>query len=375
MDSSSSIFSSDRARDAATTLVVALVLAAGHWIFSVPERAAPGLPKRRPFGRIVYSTDPEFIAGVSERAEVMSNEQGLRGQLLSAQTYNVLLIGGSTTYCILLDEGDSLVGRLAQRLGGRRVGGRPVRVASSARGGYTASLLGASLRHTASQPDTPPSLIVVMPGANDVEAFFTGLPWPRDTPTPWIPRDSPFALAQWDETYAGWYLPGSQGQYAPRVRRAYTASRRVRALDAYQQSRLERAVHEFERELSALARQAARHGAAAVFVTQPINYGGSDVDDRVRSWMPYFVRRDRVGFIPAPSLVAALMARFNEVTRDVARRRGLVSIDLAETLGDCGACFYDQWHFTVAGAQRAARSVAPVVESLLEPGLTEAPIG
>jgi len=102
-------------------------------------------------------------------------------------------------------------------------------------------------------------------------------------------------------------------------------------------------------------------------VTQPINYGGSDDDDRVRSWMPYFVHRDRVGFVPAPSLVAALMARFNEATRRVARRRGLVWVDLAETLGDCGDCFYDQWHFTVTGAQRAAKSIAPVVDSLLEP--------
>ncbi len=62
-----------------------------------------------------------------------------------------------------------------------------------------------------------------MKPASEQKAFFTGLPWPRDPPTPWIPRDSPFALGRWAETYAGWYLPASRGQYAPRVRQSSAA--------------------------------------------------------------------------------------------------------------------------------------------------------
>ena len=62
--------------------------------------------------------------------------------------------------------------------------------------------------------------------------------------------------------------------------------------------------------------------------------------------------------MPAPSLMAALMKGFNQVARTVAQRRGLPLVELAQALSPQRACFYDQWHFTVRGAQSAADLLA-----------------
>jgi hypothetical protein len=112
----------------------------------------------------------------------------------------------------------------------------------------------------------------------------------------------------------------------------------------------------FEQRLKQLVALVSASGAQLAIVTQPISYAGSE-DARTDRYALFYVDRGE-GFVPSPALLARLLGGFNDVSRRVARNQGLPLIDLANELGSCERCFYDQWHFTLEGARRAAERIA-----------------
>ena len=103
------------------------------------------------------------------------------------------------------------------------------------------------------------------------------------------------------------------------------------------------------------------HGTEPVLITQPSLLGGVDrrtgIDTRpieVELWEKL-----------DGALAWRLLERYNDVTRQVGRERGVLTIDLARTLPKDSTFFYDFFHFTNEGADR----VGAIVHDGLAPWL------
>jgi lysophospholipase L1-like esterase len=118
------------------------------------------------------------------------------------------------------------------------------------------------------------------------------------------------------------------------------------------------AFHERLVRLVALNRE---HGIEPVLITQPTLLGGVDpktgIDTRpieVELWEKL-----------DGALAWRLLERYNDVTRQVGRERGVLTIDLARTLPKDSTFFYDFFHMTNQGADR----VGAIVHDALAPWL------
>lgn len=366
MASSSSTSSSDRPQDGWIVFAcVATALILGHIVFRPPVVGAPALPARTPYEQVVFTIDPDLISGLSPRSRLVANGQGLRGQVLGKGAFNVLIIGGSTVQCALLDETDSLVTRVFENLREKRREGRPIRIATPARGGYALRHINADLASLLASENTAAQLVVAMLGANDLEQFVTGVPWAtneRGDLVPEIPPESPFSSRNWTKTYAGWYAPGNTGAFAERVRLAYAESPWQDSLDERKKKLFQAHLRLYDESLLDLAWITKQADAPLILVTQPLNYAGNERGARVADWMPFYFARSGVGFIPSPALFAELLGRINDHTRAFSEVNGVPLLDLAAEMTGCADCYYDQWHFNVEGAKRAGRRIAVFID-------------
>jgi lysophospholipase L1-like esterase len=111
-------------------------------------------------------------------------------------------------------------------------------------------------------------------------------------------------------------------------------------------------------ELVALNRE---HGIEPVLITQPTLLGGVDprtgLDTRPME-VELWEKLDG-------ELAWRLLERYNDVTRQVGRERGVLTVDLARSLPKDSTFFYDFFHFTNPGADR----VGEIVHGALRPWL------
>jgi lysophospholipase L1-like esterase len=127
------------------------------------------------------------------------------------------------------------------------------------------------------------------------------------------------------------------------------------------------ALAQFRVNLLELADRASRQGATMMFLTQPTIYapvmdpadvavliaGGLGPNTDWCKRQEYFT----------PRALAEGVDRFNAVTLEVCRERGLPCVDLAAAVAKSRVNFYDDMHFNEAGARRVAEVVAPAVRA------------
>ncbi len=362
VNSSSTSSSEQRARLRAELLVV-LAVVAGIALLdrltTLPPLVGAEFQARRAYESITYRIDPTHAPGLSALTRVRTNAQGLRGAEFSRSRRNIVLLGGSTTYAQLLDDDDALMTRVQRHLS---PGPREVAVATSARGGQTVLDSLRNLEQLGARPDTRPDVVVAMLGANRVEQYYSLAPWtgPDGQPTgASLPDDSPYAPARFDRTFAGLYIE-PDGAFMTRLRQAYRSQQGLDALTPLLERWLDRHLDDHEVQLQRLADRSTALGAPLVLVTQPMNWSGVE-DERVQTWALGFIRTQGTGFVPAPRLLAELLERVNDRTRRFARQADIPLVDLADLGRDCAPCFYDQWHFTVQGADRAGARIAAAI--------------
>jgi hypothetical protein len=131
------------------------------------------------------------------------------------------------------------------------------------------------------------------------------------------------------------------------------------------------ALEEYRRNLQALAERARVYGAPIVFLTQPTLWAkdmGASERSRllaggigpIKTWCThqrYY----------SPQALAAGMQAFNDVLRDVCRAPGMTCRDLAAALPSRAEYFYDDMHFSEAGAARVAELVVGWIGELRAP--------
>ncbi len=363
MDGSSSTSSSEpRGRRAFVEGVLGLgALGLGALVWPRPEAVRGGAVVRTPFDGLRFDIDPRWIAGVSRPSRVTTNAMGLRGNLVGDAPRDLLMIGGSTAQCLLLDDADSLDARLEIELRARGLAG--ARVANAGFAGHPIEALLAEL--PSFEGARRPAKILGLFGANEVEYFINHAPWataPNGAMQPGYDLEGPYGPAHRARTFAGWYRPGSRGRFLVRPREAYAQARKTEAMPSHLRAFLAERSAVFGQALAQLADFCAQRRIELVLATQPVDpsEGGRDP---TRGWSPFFFAPPGQGFVPSPSLMRGLVAGFNEMLRRFAAARSLALVDLAAEVSREG-CFYDQWHFSVEGAQRAATQAGEALAAL-----------
>lgn len=302
----------------------------------------------QPFAQATYTIDPDIVPGMSRRSRFFRNAQGLRGRVLSGAADEALLVGGSTVACTLLDQHDAL-GPAIERATDDRV-----RVAALGRGGYPLERLLPLVERVLTTPDLRPGTLVLLLGANEVEMLMNHLPW---TDGPAWDEQGPFGPSQRAQTYAGWYRPDADGRFLLAPRDAYATSSKRGDLTPEQARIVAVTQRQFGAQLTAVIRTARDRGTQVVLVTQPLAFDTASGQAHP-GWAPFFYAEPGAGVLPTPALMHAMLEGFNQVVREVGANEAAEVVDLAPKLSGCRECFYDQWHFTIAGSTIAGAQIA-----------------
>jgi lysophospholipase L1-like esterase len=276
-----------------------------------------------------------------------------------ADWLTLVAVGGSTTECFYLSDGRTWPERLAARLQPEL---RKVWVNNAGLDGH--STFGHLLLTRQVLVRLHPKVILYLVALNDM---FTDEPrdFDRVEQSPWaVVADHSELVAtllnfyRWSHTQHITDLGAMPKPVALRDRPVHpvppaAAERLWRAQD----SRLA-AFRERLDKLVALNRE---HGIEPVLITQPSLLGGVDartgIDTRPME-VELWEKLDG-------ALAWRLLERYNDVTRQVGRERGVLTIDLARALPKDSTYFYDLFHMTNQGADR----VGAIVHDTLAPWL------
>lgn len=336
---------------------------------------------RLPGWEIIFHPSPEGTPGVKEDAHIRINALGLRGNMpRGGSAPKILAVGGSTTEDIVLNDPDTWPGRLEAELASCHSAvwvGNMGKAGSNARHHY--------LQLEKTLPRIPrPDRVIELVGLNDM-LFDAGLHTPANLPQSW-----------WEQQ-AFDYIPTGGSSLFDRSA-VFQAMKRVVAhignlVDG--KAALVRVVDFGDMEKSYKERW--RHVGAEDWVTSPPDVSGPlkayravlerTVDLVTASgsqlsfitqpflWKPNMTQEETsrlyaggVGSVDewfknprtkwfTTDVMTSLLSAYNDVTRQVCKERGLACIDLAAELPKSADIFYDDFHFSAAGAAAVARIV------------------
>ncbi|MEP6727958.1 MAG: SGNH/GDSL hydrolase family protein [Bacteroidota bacterium] len=116
----------------------------------------------------------------------------------------------------------------------------------------------------------------------------------------------------------------------------------------------------FHKRLVQIADTCLYYGITPVFITQPDQFGGGLDSTTGTNLALYRLRNDING-----TLEWRLLELYNDVTRETAREKNIFMIDLARLLPKDSRYFYDNSHFTNAGAEKVASLVKEALQPML----------
>ena len=282
------------------------------------------------------------------------NSLGMRGPEPPADLANrlsIITIGGSTTECFYLSDGKTWPDRLA------------ILLAPSFNGLWldNAGLDGHStFRHIVLMEDViiklRPKVVVFLVGVNDLARSEAMLPDLRNIDSG-LRISSPLAFVycftKKSEVaglalaiYRSWQARNMAVDHdfttaAIKPQEAAPTETEVAAeLDKNQES-----IGGYRKRLDRLIAVANEHAILPVFVTQPSRARPMAGEPAPMSWR--------------------VLDRYNDETRAVAAQRGVPLVDLARALPGDPAYYYDNYHFSIAGAEAVGRAVASTLCPLL----------
>lgn len=263
----------------------------------------------------------------------------------------IVAVGGSTTECFYLGDGKTWPERLGARLQGEV---RKVWVDNAGLDGH--SSFGHLLLTRQAIVPLRPKVALYLAGLNDM---FTDAPHDLDRvrvdPAEVLADHSALAatllnLYRWKKTRAIEDLGSMPKPVALRDRPRYDMRAAEAArLWAEQEPRLAG----FRRRLEQLVAVDREHHIEPVLITQPTLLGGIDA----RTGLDTRPMEVEVWQHVDGAFAWRLLERYNDVTREVGRDRGVLVVDLARQLPKDSGYFYDFFHFTDAGADRVGAIV------------------
>jgi len=365
---------------AALALSSALALLAAELLLraSAPPRDGffvwtPGLER-------TFHPDPARMPGIEGHSTFRIGSHGLRArELTPSDERRVLAVGGSTTECLYLDQGETWPALLEERLG------PGAWVANAGVSGRLTRDHVVQMEHLL--PALPPlEGVVMLVGVNDLMLVLgkgdaydpRGLDAPgareRTLPRAFevLPRELdpvgfPRSTELWRRVLAPLKARLSPPQAQDDAAEIYTTWRRHRReasrwIDELPD--LAPALDEYERNVRAMASLCREAGARALFVTQPCLWSADPTPEQeALFWMGGvgdYQKTPGAAYYTAPALARGLAA-FNERLRLVCAELGVDCLDLAALIPPDDAAFYDDVHFNEEGARRVASAIADVL--------------
>lgn len=330
--------------------------------FKTEDRASSYVPSAHPPQDRLTVTAEEGLPGIQGTVVFATNDVGFRGGDLARpkpkDELRVIVVGGSTAECMLLGDTDALHGALQRELAARAAG-RRVRVYNAAKSGDKSydhvALLSQRLVHL------EPDLLVVLAGVNDLRAAVYGADYLHLGSS----RAAPYSLSLLAK-FAATEFQIPRGLYALlhreserdrlermsmvtdyRAKVALGAGRKV----SDREPRTDLAP--WERNLRTIAGTAAAHGTGLLLATQGTTWNSPDPDAPRWHWLTYLdgvrYREDRLD---------RALDLYNDVMRRLGGERAAGVCDLARTLPKSRDVYYDDAHFTAAGAAKAGALLA-----------------
>jgi lysophospholipase L1-like esterase len=344
-------------------------------------------------GERVFEPDTRFVHGIAGPARYVVNQQGIRGREFGPDSseFRILLVGGSTTECNMLDESENWGSVLERELdvtGDRR----KVWIGNVGRSGLASRDHAVTIKHLL--PQYPRiDVVVVLVGVNDLTAALRQTayrsPAPLTDPNAEAMQvRNAFALspggfrevltADMVPQQEAWYRKSRLFQLAKRARTGFQATQVFRGIAGgnigqWRQNRqsastvvdqlpdLTQPLADYRQHLQAVVREAKRGGATVVFLTQPALWKPAMPDaERRLLWLggTGSFQEEPGHTYYSPAALATAMNRYNETLLSECRDQGLQCLDLASALPKDTVMFYDDVHFTEAGAAAVGRLVA-----------------
>jgi lysophospholipase L1-like esterase len=316
--------------------------------------------------------EPGVMPGVGKVAHIRINSEGIRGSEWSSERsreYRILAVGGSTTECLNLDQDKTWPALLQDGLRGV-ASGRHIWVGNLGKAGLnTRDHLGL-MRLAIGQFDV--DLIIMLIGGNDMihrlmqhssyDPFFTTdeqryLDWlgsrfaivPLDREPSFVQRLALRRLVKRTIRVSQSIQRDHEGTWIVRLREVRKRASLVNDLPP-----LDSGLDEYKRNIQAIVSEARRRALRMVLVTQPTIWK-QDMSDHEQSllWMGW--RPD--GRFYTTEALAKAMASYNDRLLETCSELTLDCIDLASRVPPTTELFYDDMHFTEAGARRIANEL------------------
>ena len=329
-----------------------------------------------------FRPSPELMPGVSGEAHFLTNSVGLRGdEPADFDNYRILVVGGSTTECLYLDQVEAWPQLLQQRL--ESAWAADVWVGNAGRSGLN------SRHHVVTLERLLPQLgrvdaVIVLVGINDLSlrlgldrAFDPDYMQRRDA-APQLVHEAFVVKPPAADTHTAGYrrtalwrfgrqmrsLLAAAGLHQDDVGRAYQVWRQhrraaIRLRDALPD--MEPALVEYTHNIEAMIDLARRRSTRIVFVTQPSMWR-TDLPAGLRELLWYggvgnFQQEVGKEYYSVKALADA-MQLYNSTLREICATKRVECVDLASHLPRDDSVFYDDVHFNENGARMTADLLA-----------------
>jgi hypothetical protein len=331
---------------------------------------------RRPNLHVTFTPREDIMPGVSGPSEFLTNSLGIRGdEFAENQQYRILVIGGSTTECVYLDQHKAWPYLIERRL--RESTGLNVWVGNVGVSGQNTRDHIVYMKYLLQQYPKIDAVLNLV-GTNDLSINLSNPNYqPHFLERPgaeteavrnaFYMRPSRFEKLLYRKTslWNLWgvlqraYLPGSRQDRRGEIYNKWRNDRK-RAAIVDQLPDLEPGLAEFRRNLNTMGDLAAAHAVRLIFLTQPTMWT-EDLPARetamlIKGRVAHPRREGRTEYYSVKSLAEG-MARYNLVTLDVCRARNVECIDLAAKLPKDLTAFYDDEHFNDRGSEMVAEIV------------------
>jgi len=352
--------------------IVVVQLLFGFCLLEVGLRLYQPLPFRVHGSRIVlpvhhsYRFETDAPGKLDHVARHTKNSLGFRGPDPPADLSSrpsIVTIGGSTTECLFLSDGQTWTDIMARRLESRwpRLWVNNAGLDGQSTYGHVVLLRDyiVGLR---------PSVALFLIGINDVQ---------RDDPTTYdaalapggsFPRRALRALVDRSETLS-LVRNLTRAAHARQLGFGHSAVdvRQLRELKldpdvvAAELAQHDRYLPGYENRLARIIALCREHGIEPVFITQPALYGMAvDPSTGVDLATRQFTGRGN------GEVEWRVLERYNDVTRHVAERAHVPLVDLARLLPKDSRFFYDHIHYSIEGGTRVGEIVAAGIEPFLK---------
>jgi GDSL-like Lipase/Acylhydrolase family len=365
---------------------VLLMLVLGEAVARLAVNSAPAAPTlRAPNSQIQYEPASWGVTGVTGVKRFTTNSLGLRGPELPKDQnhYKIIAVGGSTTECFVLDDSEEWPHILMEKLSDAPKR-RPVWLANAGVAGHN------TVHHLAVLQTLPifdrTEMLIFLIGLNDLLATvaFEGGP-------------TQATLEQDAESLRETMLGSAQESYSlPHYTRLrlYDVTRRALLalslklkrtaisvrhddLKLIQKQRAEGTIvplpvlqvglEEYRARVERLVQQCQALRTRCLFLTQPTLWRDDLTPLEQSSLTDGYVGRfnakvSRKGYVSAADLELAMNA-YNRTLLDMCREKGLECFDLAAVVPKNNLVFYDDSHYTEAGARLIAERLAEYLVS------------